>query len=545
MLVLPESYRNLKIVPPAEDDCNFLRGVIDENGHWGPLLTPKGYDGYNCTKRTILLFGSKLSGKTVTLAAKFLKHCWEVDNAKAGMVACSQGNAKIGSWYVLTEIALAGYLFGNFGMRIVAHKHDPSSKMEYYVITNAHYDPQKHGGEWDDTGRCKVSPTGGISKFFLLSLNNEKDVLRKFKSAEFSLVWMTEADQFKDVLSFNTLSDQLRGIGTDDEKRQFLLDANPPEEGEYHWLHAVFWDAADPTHKDYNPDFQEEFARFEFTLDDNPFLPEAKNKRIKLQYKPHPAQYQRFVLGKMVRDATGGAFADVFLFGIHVVGKAQSSDPADWEVLVPGPRTSLLLTGTDPGDISHAASFIAVRYNEKNEMCFDLFDELCFIEKPVTITEFLGRLIKKVDKWSEWMTATYGSCPVWHHHADSQVFQFDPRAGNDALLFHRMSEKRMHFIADVDGQKRKGAVMQRIAMMRRLLFECRYRMSAHCRANIDAITFIRDSKSWKGVKAGFNKNDKRHTHPLAATSYCLEAELPLEMLEESEPVAGMPIGISM
>lgn len=545
MLDLPESYRGLNIVPPLDQDCKHIRGVITPDGIWGPLLAPKGYSVLNCRKRNILCHGSKKSGKTLALACKFLQHCWEIDGAVAALVCRTQNNAKIGTWRVLHKVVLEGYLAANFGMRIAVHKHDPSSKMEFYVVTNAHYDPAKHGGKWDKDGNCTQVPRGGTSQFELHSLHFEQEVEDKFKSAEFTMVWLSEADLFHDKTSFNTLSDQLRGIGVSDDKRQFIIDANPPEEGEDHWLHEVFWSAQDPESRFFNPHFHDDYARFDFNLDDNPFLPEKQKQDLKVRYKSNPAAYQRFIEGKMVKDATTGAFADVFMPNIHVVGEAKGLKPEDWSVLVPGANTSLLLTGTDTGDISHASSFIAVRYNEKGEMCFDQFDEICFIERPVMVAEFLRRVIQRVDFWTKWMKDEYGTCPEWHHHADSQVFLFDPRAGNDAQTFYRLSEKRMHFIAS-DDQKRKGAVAQRIAMVRRLLFEDRLRVSAHCFHQIGALMFMRDKKK-KGIgkNKGQNLADKRHSHAFVSLAYALEAEIPLEGLEDSPPVAEGVIGLQM
>jgi hypothetical protein len=522
---LPPPLNTWNIYPPWEDqDFRYQRGVLSDDGVWSPLLTPKGYAFFNAKQRIRLAKGCRKSAKTLTCANTIARHMWETNGAVVAVLARTLKNGKEGAWKDLTQFVFPGWEYAGFGFKVLDSGNDPITKMPWVRVSNMH---------------------GTTSDVQLHSLDVESDVETKFFSMRFSALWFSQADQFESVDSFRILVMQLRMIGLPREAHLCLLDANPPEAAEDHWLYDVFESAKVEGSKHYNPRYHEEFLSMEMGLDDNPLLPEAEKQELKDLYKSDPIRYARFVEGKWIRDTAEGYFEKTFNYNIVVRGKADSLNPAEWSVLTPPRSTPVLMTGTDLGELNHATGFWFQYTNDKGQLCFGKFDEVCSLNSPVSIATFAKKVWGRVQFWNEWMKNTYGmdKPPVWRHWADSALFDFSASTGvMDAAVFWQATDKNME-LRPVE--KGKGSVRLRINIANRLFFENRIIMSAHCKWGIGWAQFLRPPKT----KAQFSsktvpiaKGALIYRHPFDADSYLFRAELPFEFsLANDEPATAVGV----
>lgn len=508
---LPPPYNSWEILPPwLPPDREFYpyqRMVRTPDGQTVPLLSLKGYEAFNCYKRFLLCSGSKKSTKTICIANKFLRNMWEVNGAVGAIIGHTMGNTKHGTWRDLIKFVLPGWQRANFGMRILRGPiTDNASKKEMIFVSNQH---------------------GGESEIQLHSLDYELDVEKKFRSLRFSCLWLAEADLFTDRSVFDLLRQQLRMIGVPPSLHQFLFDCNPPIEGDEHWLHDVFRKAGDPKSKHYVKNHEANFKEFQFGLDDNPFMLDEEKNEIKDSYAHDPVKYARFCEGQWIVDTAGSLFNDNFMFNIHVVGKVDSPDRNEWEVIVPPEDAPRLLTGTDIGELNHCTSFIVPRIGEDDRWHYDCFDEVASLQLKVSIKTFARLMWERVQFWNEWFKTAYPhvEAPTWRHWAGSDVFNYDASNNNcDADTFLEVSNGEIYLRAP-RGQRGHKQIGARVAMMKRLFHENRFLISAKCKHNIDWARFLRPGK----MKNEAILPGSPYRHMFDASSYCVGAELPHEL----------------
>jgi hypothetical protein len=514
-LILPPPLDIWNIQPPMSDESyRWQRGVFDQAGKWWPLLTPKGYEVFTDTHRSILLKGCRKSSKTVSAANRFTKHLWENDGAVAGVFARTMKNGMGGSWNDLVNFVFPGWQAADFGFEVTERGTNASTKMPFVRIKNMH---------------------GGTSEVQLHSVNFEGDIESQVMSLRFSAIWFSQAEQFMSVDTYRILMMQLRMelFGIPRSSHICILDANPPEDGPDHWLWHVFEGAKDPESKHYRADYHEHFSSYEFGLDDNPLLPEPDKHELKELYKSDQLKYDRMVLGKWVKDTTTGFFDTVFLPNIHIKGKADSINRADWEIITPHKDCRILVTGSDPGAVSnHATSFLCPRTDSNGEMAVDIFDEVVSIGKQVPVKKFAYDVFERVKFWSEWVKREHNlKQPIqWYHFADDSVAGYDARANRtDAQIFYDISNGQMNLIPVKKGH---GSILERVDMIKRLFFDNRLFISAHCRWNIEWARFLKPGRTKEKKVADSSKHLK---HSFDASSYGIRAIMPHDFSHDDQP----------
>ncbi len=514
MLVLPPPLDQWNIQPPLADETfRFQRGVVDEHGTWVPLLTPKGYEVFNDRHRNILLKGCRKSSKTVGAANKFTRHLWENDGAVAGVFARTMKNGLGGAWNDLTNFVLPGWQAADFGFKIVERGVNPSSKMPFVRIKNMH---------------------GGTSEVQLHSVNHEPDIESQVMALRFSAIWFSQAEQFMSMDTYRILLMQLRMemFGIPRSEHFAIFDANPPEDGEDHWLHDLFEKGKIEGSRFFRKDYHDFFSSYQFGLDDNPLLDPADKEELKNTYRADPVKYERMVEGKWVRDAVEGLFDQQFQFNIHVKGSSEGEDKSQWQVITPHRNAEVLLTGTDTGDLNHATTFICPRVDGRDEVCYDVFDEITSIDKAVSVRAFAKDVWARVQFWQKWMMDTYGlkEPPPWRHWADSSLFDFNAGANNnDAQVFWEASGKEIGMRPVVKG---KGSIRARIGMARRLFHDNRLLISSHCLWNVSWARYLKPGKANnKPISDGTIK----FKHTFDATTYAIGAEVPYELKDDDKP----------
>jgi len=500
------------IQPPLSDDTfRWQRGVIT-NGEWAPLLTPKGYLVFNDRHRNILLKGCRKSSKTISFANRFTRHLWENDGAVGGVFARTMKNGMGGAWNDLVNFVFPGWQYANIGFKVIERGTNASTKMPFVRIRNKH---------------------GGISEAQLHSVNHEPDIEAQVMGLRFSAIWFSQAEQFMSVDTYRILLMQLRMemFGIPREEHVCGMDANPPETGTDHWLHDVFEKAKVEGTKFYRPDYHDHFSSYDFSIDDNPLLDPRDKEELYNTYKSDPVKLKRFYFGEWVRDTAEGHFDKTFGPRL-ILGNADDPDRSKWEVITPHKNARTLLVGIDTGALSHAAGFWVSRTDARGLVCYDAFDEVVSIDKPVSVRSFAEQVWERVKFWNEWMMKTYGLAkpPEWRFWADSSLWNYSSTANNnDAQIFWDVSDGGMGLRPVVKG---RGSIMQRIGLFNRLFFEDRAFISAHCKW---AISWARFLKPGRAKNQPVSQATMEFKHKFDADSYCISSEIPYEMDGEVSP----------
>jgi hypothetical protein len=169
---------------------------------------------------------------------------------------------------------------------------------------------------------------------------------------------------------------------------------------------------------------------------------------------------------------------------------------------------------------------------DSEDTSYDIFDEICSIDKQVSVRVFAKSVWERVQFWQKWMMDAYGlkEPPMWRHWADSSLWDFSATANsNDAQIFWDVSEHQMGLRPVVKG---KGSIRQRIGMTKRLFHDNRQFISAHCRWNISWARFLKPGKQ---KNQPISDSSLPFNHSFCATSYAIGAEIPAELQIDDTP----------
>ena len=474
--------------------------AIDAEGHWLPDLVPAGYDLFNEYRRFILLHGARKSGKSLAADHKICRHLWENDKARVGIICKTLRNGKVGVWRDLTGTIIPMWLKADCGFRYtVDPKMEADSKMSFFRVRNMY---------------------GGESEVQLHSLEHDDEVQIKFKDTRFSLIYLVEADKFRSREVFDILTDQLRVVEVEDHFRQFIADTNPPEEGEDHWLHDVFFKKVGLMAEDES--FSKQFAVIHFPLEENQFISDEEKRELDLKYRHNRILHARFFKGEWVRDVSASVFAEVYNENVHVPGDPEAKDP---EMIVPPPNTYELFAGWDLGDLNHAFVLASKRLSDDRTIAFDILDELVVINRQVGFPEFVEAVIEKMDFWENYIRKESKTQKiVWRHWSDSSSLRFRSAIGaSEAIEISALSGGRIKLIGV---QKGSGSVRQRIEMLKKMLFDHRVFVSPIC---TESIKMLRHLKPSTRSTETLNPTDPLK-HVFDAMTYMLGYEAPQQII---------------
>lgn len=481
--------------------------MIDPNGRWAPDLSPKGYLVLNDYHRFLLLSGPRKSSKTTNVVAKLCRHLWENDNAMLGIIGKSLRSIKSsGVWQdlIVLDTGIKQWLRANIGFDyLVEPKITGDTKMSFFRIRNMY---------------------GGVSECQVHSLEHDHEVEQKFKGTRYSMFYLPEADQFKSEAVLQILDDQLRipSIAFDDH--QIILDCNPAEEGDDHWIYRSFYRKCGEDGQPFDPKFAAKYQYYEFFLDDNPFITDEEKDAIRQKYAHDPIKQARYVFGRWERDTKGGVFEDVWSEQRHVIG-STIGHPDSWDIIIPGPHSHEFVVGWDTGDVNHAASIICPREGE-SETIFDLIDELVVVDRQISLADFTEGVVEKMDYWESVMRNLYGKDHkiMWRHWSDpSAADRYRSSADSyDAKIIRNISDGRIILNFATKGA---GSVRKRKDLTRRILFQDRLAVSAQCRAHIEMFRYL---KPGSGAAEPVQRASP-HKHCFDSLSYALTSEAPMEL----------------
>jgi PBSX family phage terminase large subunit len=483
----------------------------DEHGRWLPDLSIRGFEVFNSYARYLMVDGPRKAGKSLAIAHRVARHLFENNGAVVGIITKTLKNGKVGVWSDLTNTILPQWIDAKIGMSWVKPPTmDVATKMSYARVRNAF---------------------GGYSEVQLHSLENVWEVEAKFKGTRFSLIWLSEADQFEDRIVFDALTDQLRVVGIPYENHTIIADLNPPEEGLKHWL-ADIWINRPASNDD---EFENQFQRIQFSLDDNTFLDPREKSDLINKYAYDKQLHARYVLGEWVEDVGAGHFADVFVPSTHIIGECTSPNQDECSAIVPGRTCFELFTGWDLGDVNHGCSFAAKREDGDGNQIFDLIDEVLVINRRISIADFTEAVMEKIDWWEQFMFSEYGIQNIkWRHWSDNSAWRYRSASDvMDELVVRQASQGKVILHAVTKGS---GSVGQRIKLTKKLLFERRLFVSAQLHGTIKMLRELRKGPA----KSELIRREDKNKHIFDAITYMLMSETPMDIERRAVTVSKKP-----
>jgi intein/homing endonuclease len=402
-----------------------------------------------------------ISHNTISGMVAIADHLWNIKKASVLVLCKTQGSgATSGVWNELTETVIPAFIAADFGMEW-APKGSPA--------------PWKNGGEPRIHGATKkmmcavVNKHGGISELEMDSLDDEREIDDKYKSRYQSMIYWSEAAEFYERKSFDTLLLALRGFDLPDEDCVFLIDCNPALTGESHFLYNLFYELRISTEADDDEKvFQKCLHLTEWTMDDNPFISENEKAIIRAAYKHSPALRSRMVDGKWIKIVEKGLFTVQFSRALHIVGEPDEKDP---EILIPMEGCTELITSHDAGGVNPVSYILEkciIHDEKKDTSVFRYLDELAFIGEPISVEEFTVLFLKKMDFWEK----EVGNEIRWSHWADRSALDVKESIANRTVADEMFSVSGGR-IKLVGVDKGRGSVGNRIRLWRKLLIQGR------------------------------------------------------------------------
>jgi len=491
---------------------------VDAEGRWRPGTSPKqDLLRQICQqKQSVLAQGPRMSGKSLGCLYALCEHAWNTWRGNAAIVTISQTvGYDAGIWKDLTEKVLPEWIDGDFGMRWVTKPMIVGlSKKPTCRILN------RHGIGMDDE---EAKAAGGITTIQLESLQDEKQVERRFKSRRYSCLYAPEMDVYKSEKTYATWGEALRIVGLPAEQHLFLADTNPPDSGSDSWMHDLWFKILDADPADLNEREQHQqktLGRVDFSLEDNIWDSKDRIDQLKDRYAFDQNLYDRYIRGLWNKSSEDAIFYKVFRPNFHSVGDFPSKANPDPELMRPNPDCIELITGWDPGARNCAACIIEeVRPKldqYANKPVFKVLDELVVVGEDVNLADFVGEMLEKMAKLETYL----GKKIMWKHWSDRSVFDVRELGSNKYLqqLIWEASESQINLMA---AERGKESVNAGLDLMRKLLYEERLFINEATCPNIKLMfTAIRRKK---GQMAGVDKASP-HKHALDCLRYPLQMQ---------------------
>lgn len=515
----------------------------DANGIWYPDLFKKQLEVFNSRSRALLVSGPRLSGKTRAVLHRIVRHLWETKSARVGMFTRVLKNSKdAGAWKILTLNIIPKWIQAGIGFEYTTRGYDeiPGPKVDgqtrtpYFKVRNMH---------------------GGESELMLFSIDNDNEIESKLKEREFSMIYFSELDNFNDrkVLSVALMSLRMEHLTFDEH--QWIADTNPSEEGESSWIYKTFYKERTQLYEDYAAEnvelglpclSKEQFTNFQNGLglieimpESNEYLDPRQLEELKTTYAYDVGLYSRYVLGKWVYGDGDKSrhFRSFFKPNIHVIGNCDSPNEEDWELIVPSPNCFELITGWDLGETNHAACIIERVYQDAyvpvlkqtvKTPGYFLLDEQVVIKQDVSIEDFTEEFMQLIYNLESQTKRQLVLDKNWSD--TSSIEKFSSSANTYPYLIVYASSGKRIFLQGVN--KGEGSVRVRVQLMKKLLAQGRFKVSAHCHATI---RMLKDLKKGKDNLNYVVSDENKHIFD--AITYAL-------LMEDSQELQNLP-GVSV
>lgn len=502
----------------------------EEDENWSPDLWGKQVDVFNCQSRIVLLSGPSLSGKTHIALHRILRHLWETKGAQVAMFSKLLKNAKDGgTWKIMHKRIIPEWIASGIGFRYTTKtaegrpgpKVDGQTRTPYFRVTNAH---------------------GGESECMLFSLDYDDDIEDKIKEQEFSMIYFSELDKFRDRKVLSISLPRLRMSHLKYEEQMWLADTNPSDEGKDSWIYKMWYEEPKLDYDAYvkysndnglapmsvsaRAQFLSGLALFEFKPRENPKVDPRQLEELESAFAYDLGLKSRYVDGMWVYGDGDASrhFRIYFKKNIHVVGNCDSLDEDLWLVILPTPTCFSLVTGWDLGDSNHAVGIMEKTYLN-NKAHFSLLDEEVCFKSQISNEAVTEAVMEKIKRHEEYLGRTLDLEPSWSDRSSIEKYSASADTFPYLQVFAASGERI--FLKGVP--KAAGSVRIRVQLLKMLLHTGRFKVSAHCTY---AIRMLEDLK--KG-KTDFVVEDE-NKHIFDAITYALLMELAEEL--ESGPQVG-------
>jgi hypothetical protein len=489
----------------------------------------------------LLCCGPRMTGKTIAIVNRILRHLWETPNARAAVFSKTLKVAKDGGIWDdildgMKEWCAAGIRGKNgqvFEYTSADAKGNPGPRLDSQTRTISFKIRNWHGGE---------------SELKLFSLDHDKDVEAKVKSTRFSLMWFSELSLFGDRQVFTVSRKQLRMKHLKPSQHLWIADTNPHEDGEDHWIYQQWYVDRIRKEDSFRDELKalpatkrlktEEFEKtvrnkvayrkalqlIEIFLDDNTFLDEGQRLALEEEESVDPGQFARNVEGRWVKGHgnVGKHFADVFFEELHVIG---SDDPSVGDSIDITGTTDELISGWDTGAINHSAHLLERRIIQERAFWM-VHDEHVVIGDRISTSEFAIEMLNKLDDMERFHRRTF----QWEHFSDNSADVWRPSGDGttDAMEIEAATGGRIQLQMVV---KPKYSVRARVRMLRFLLRQNRIFIAKRC---VRTIAMLYHCSQGKAETEYVLPNE--HKHPFDSLTY------PIYMMALRDPDPEFYIG---
>lgn len=472
-----------------------------ENGIWLPDLWGKQWDVFNSHGRVILLSGPSLSGKTHIALNKICRHLWETNGAQVAMFSKLLKNAKDGgTWKILHKRIVPEWIAGKFGFAYTTYTAEgkPGAKVDGQTRTPFFRVRNYYGGE---------------SECMLFSLDHDDDIEDKIKEQEFSMIYFSELDKFRNRKVLSISLPRLRMSHLKYEQQQWMADTNPSEDGEDSWIYKLWyqeatWDYETYLHnakeKGIKPMTEHMFTQFqkglelhEFKPRENPRVDPRQLEELESAYYYDAGLYARYVEGKWIYgDGDASLHFKNQFKPHHIIGNVSDRDETQWEVITPSDSISELISGWDIGDVNHAASLIEKKPIEELingqrvfRSHFNILDELVSIGLPVSVMDFTDAVMELIEAIETHAGRQLNLDNAWSDSSSLDKYS----AVGDTFPHRQVFNASGGRIQLIGVPKPKHSVKARVLLLKMLLAQDRIHVSAHC---------LRTIKMLKELKKG-------------------------------------------
>lgn len=453
----------------------------------------------------VLVCGPRMTGKTIAIVNRIIRHLWETPNARAAVFSKTLKVAKDGGiWDDLLD-----------GMKewLAAGIRGKNGQYFEYTSTDAKGNPGPKLDSQTRTISFKIrNYHGGESELKLFSLDHDKDVEAKVKSTRFSLMWFSELSLFGDRQVFTVSRKQLRMKHLKPSQHLWIADTNPHEDGEDHWIYKQWYVDRIRSEESFRDEINQlpatrrpkdaEFDKLvrnkiayrkaleliEIFLDDNTFLDEGQRLALEEEEAIDPGQFARNVEGRWVKGHgnIGCHFADVFVPNFHVIG---SDDAGVGDSIDIARDTIEMITGWDTGSINHSAHVLERRLIQ-NRAFWMVHEENVCIGDRISTSEFALEMLAKMDG----MERFYSRMFHWTHWSDNSADVWRPSGDGttDAMEIEAATGGRIQLQMVI---KPKYSVRARVRMLRFLLKQNRIFVAAKCVHTIEMLLHCARGKS--------------------------------------------------
>lgn len=411
-------------------------------------MTKKGLKIYLNHRRVLLLHGSRKTAKSNIALNLLCQHAFLNDYAICGIVVNGlSASVGSGAWDKLTGeqgLLETDWFPAGIGCEWI---HRPTAKSDTKM-------------RW-----CRIKTVNGRYSEIQIHTLPKAENIAKFKDTNFTFFYLVEADTWDHISVLAQIKAQLRSMKVPPERRQVVLDCNPPINGVHHWLHKYF---IKNEAGQYPPDLDSNIQEVGFKIDDNEFLPQCEKDEIKSDNSYSPVELARNYHGRWISSSKGTAFEHQYSETRHIIGNTSSIDESQHSWLMPPRGAYEWPTGWDMGDAMNHANVISCKVLMKGRPCLWILDEIVKVGENYSADNFAADFMDRVGYWQRVMAGMDVPSIWWKFWSDSSSLRYTAIA--DKTMAQALYDASNEFI-QLDGVKKgAGSVRQRISNLQRLLY---------------------------------------------------------------------------